>query len=641
MIVIVDKPVPAFNDIDGSPLEAGYIYIGAVNQNPETTPITVYWDSAMTQPAAQPLRTSGGMIIRAGTPANLYASSAYSITVKNKNGTLICTFPDSSVFSSGGGLSTSLADATDPTKGDALVAVKRIATGAVAETVHSWIESQFLNVKDFGAKGDGTTDDAAAIQAAVNAITAGGTLFFPAGTYKISTSINVTSNGVRLLGAGRMGTKILPTATSIDAFHFGGGNVGSGPFRSGIESMQISSARKGVWFDKGSTSCVARDLYIVNCAIGIQNNGDYTVNPRNDNIITSIQRVEVENFSQYGFYFYHCGDAYISECQTTGSNLAGKSMVVESGCTAIYGSRCNFLSSATGIEINDTVGISPNPGSFRTQPGQMFFSDVLGDTCTNYGWNIANAYQVTLTDCWGGGSTNGVGFAIGASSKEITLQGCRALGNSQHGITVGANANGRVKIVGCHCYGNGYATSNTYDGINVAVGAGNFLIESNQCYNDTGMGLGAYQRYGIRLESGATDKFVVSGNVCYDNLSGGLSDLSTGTNKQVFGNLPKEDNTKQYFGNALYGITNAYYGSAAYDPPSTPNGAIQVQGLTVTGAQVGDLCLASFSGISGAGWTVTAEITSANNAAVTLRNDTGGTVDLPAGTLRVIALRMG
>ena len=49
----------------------------------------------------------------------------------------------------------------------------------------------FINVKDFGARGDNATDDTVAIQAAVNACPAGGTVFFPYGTYVISTAINV------------------------------------------------------------------------------------------------------------------------------------------------------------------------------------------------------------------------------------------------------------------------------------------------------------------------------------------------------------------------------------------------------------------------------------------------------------------
>src|SRR5262245_34589255 len=46
------------------------------------------------------------------------------------------------------------------------------------------------NVKDYGATGNGTTDDGAAITAAANALESagGGTLYFPPGTYKIYSS---------------------------------------------------------------------------------------------------------------------------------------------------------------------------------------------------------------------------------------------------------------------------------------------------------------------------------------------------------------------------------------------------------------------------------------------------------------------
>jgi len=57
------------------------------------------------------------------------------------------------------------------------------------------------DVRAFGAVGDGATDDTTEIQAAMDYVEAqgGGTLFFPRGTYIISSTIN-WKNGVRLLG---------------------------------------------------------------------------------------------------------------------------------------------------------------------------------------------------------------------------------------------------------------------------------------------------------------------------------------------------------------------------------------------------------------------------------------------------------
>jgi hypothetical protein len=85
MSVISNPPYPSYFDVDGSPLENGYLYFGAANQNPETNPITVYWDSAYLVPAAQPIRTSGGFAVRNGSPANVYVTTDYSLTVRDKN----------------------------------------------------------------------------------------------------------------------------------------------------------------------------------------------------------------------------------------------------------------------------------------------------------------------------------------------------------------------------------------------------------------------------------------------------------------------------------------------------------------------------------------------------------------------------
>ena len=91
------SPFPVFNDLDGSPLENGYIFIGQSNLNPETAPVNVFWDSALTIPAAQPVRTVGGYPSRAGTPSRFYsATDTYSITVRNKNRVLVFSAFDQS-----------------------------------------------------------------------------------------------------------------------------------------------------------------------------------------------------------------------------------------------------------------------------------------------------------------------------------------------------------------------------------------------------------------------------------------------------------------------------------------------------------------------------------------------------------------
>jgi hypothetical protein len=76
---------PTFADTDGSPLNDGYVYIGLENQDPITAPTGAFWDKEFQVPADQPLRTSGGYIVRNGTPAAVYTGASYSILVQNKN----------------------------------------------------------------------------------------------------------------------------------------------------------------------------------------------------------------------------------------------------------------------------------------------------------------------------------------------------------------------------------------------------------------------------------------------------------------------------------------------------------------------------------------------------------------------------
>lgn len=59
---------------------------------------------------------------------------------------------------------------------------------ALTKVTYSMIEGQYINVLDYGADKTGGTDTAAAIQAAVNAA-AGRPIYFPAGTYRVDTTI--------------------------------------------------------------------------------------------------------------------------------------------------------------------------------------------------------------------------------------------------------------------------------------------------------------------------------------------------------------------------------------------------------------------------------------------------------------------
>jgi hypothetical protein len=95
----IKPPYPAFAGADGQPLENGYIWIGTVNLNPQVNPISVYWDSALTIPAVQPIRTLNGYPSYQGTPSRFYAGSDYSIQVLDNKGSVVYTSLNGNVAS--------------------------------------------------------------------------------------------------------------------------------------------------------------------------------------------------------------------------------------------------------------------------------------------------------------------------------------------------------------------------------------------------------------------------------------------------------------------------------------------------------------------------------------------------------------
>lgn len=69
-------------------------------------------------------------------------------------------------------------------------------------------EDNVLNVKDFGAKGDGSSDDTSAIRSALSSFSSPGVLYFPAGSYRVCKRLYPQS-GTIMRGAGAGLTRFL------------------------------------------------------------------------------------------------------------------------------------------------------------------------------------------------------------------------------------------------------------------------------------------------------------------------------------------------------------------------------------------------------------------------------------------------
>jgi hypothetical protein len=119
-----------------------------------------------------------------------------------------------------------------------------------------------VNVKDTGAKGDGTTDDLIAFDKAIAmAAKAGGTVLVPTGTYKLSGVLKLSANGVVLRGEGKGKTTLDFSASLTDA-------IGALPLDT---SSQWSWAGGLIWVGPADTFDGAGKVAAVKSSATVQN----------------------------------------------------------------------------------------------------------------------------------------------------------------------------------------------------------------------------------------------------------------------------------------------------------------------------------------------------------------------------------
>lgn len=96
----------------------------------------------------------------------------------------------------------------------------------LTKATYSMIAGASVNVLDFGAVGNGVTDDTAAIQAAINSFASGqGRIYFPKGVYLVTSTITIDKDRINLIGTGQWVTQIKfePTTDDICIFIGKGG----------------------------------------------------------------------------------------------------------------------------------------------------------------------------------------------------------------------------------------------------------------------------------------------------------------------------------------------------------------------------------------------------------------------------------
>lgn len=192
----IQPTYPIFTETDGQPLEDGYIWIGTANLDPQTNPISVYWDTALTISAPQPIRTLGGYPSRNGTPARLYVNSDYSIRVMNRNGSTVYSAPAATERYSE--VVVSAIDAENVIYNPPFVGgVQTNAEEKFAETV---------SIADFGADpaASGSVNHAAILAA----FAASKSVYVPPGIYTVTGDTITIPDNTEFFGAGKYATTI-------------------------------------------------------------------------------------------------------------------------------------------------------------------------------------------------------------------------------------------------------------------------------------------------------------------------------------------------------------------------------------------------------------------------------------------------
>lgn len=577
------NPIGQFFDLDGSPLNGGKLYFGQANQNPVTAPITVYWDAAATQPAAQPIPTLNGFPVRSGTPAIVYAATDYSLLVQDTRGRQVLSAPNSADFGNAAAavaqvtaLRADLASTSDAAEGAGQVGFDHELNYAL-RTIGWELNRDIVRPEWFGAKFDGATDDYAAIQAAIDyacyMATAGVnfpvaqpvTVQMPAGDAVISQGLTANRR-IRFYGQGMYATRLLckTNGAAFYGFTLRPNGAGGAPiWGADIADFQIVG-------NAGSTRCNGLDT---------GSTAPYTVSQTDyRNLLFFDVGIALNIGDGVDNSFYQ--NRFVN-IKATGSGATGVTQYGVKLNNAVY---CAF----ENIEV---TGVGASAYGFYGNAGWCAFTQMATD-----GVNQLDLPHSTI-----------VGFTVEGLIAATVVQ------------TTAVQIN-RVKMV---------AGLTLIDCPNAKVNYG-LTIGSPGCLvvgmavNDTGGGQPDYPFLPANGTSGTLLGFVATSTPPFK-----IESIANAATMKAW----LWQDCAQI---TAYGHMTALRGSATYDPPNLGAGATQQTTVTVTGAAEGDLATATFS-IGNAAIVWFATVTAADTVVVTMWNTSGVAVNLGSGTLRVCA----
>jgi hypothetical protein len=267
------------------------------------------------------------------------------------------------------------------------------ATGSTTPRTLANRFADVVNVKDFGATGDGVTDDTAAIQAAVNSLPINGTLYFPQGTYNVVTISFISKSNFWIQLDGKLASIASKPA---------GANVDARSTQAGVAPvLKFNSCTVFEIYGKGSISNLYREaIYIYTC-----NDFNISINLIGTGVNDNLSGVQIQYCNRF-FISSMIVSAVtykpISNYNSWSNNLFildSTDFVIDkintklSGMNGIYvGSNCsNFTLSNNLIQNNSGSGIQLAWSSYGNFPIQWV---VCGNQIHN---NLSDGIDVNNT----------------------------------------------------------------------------------------------------------------------------------------------------------------------------------------------------------------------------------------------------
>jgi hypothetical protein len=500
-----------------------------------------------------------------GTGANVFATSPTLVTPAL--GT-----PSALVLTNATGLVNAGVDAAAGIVSTKL-ANTQTGTGAVSRTIQNKF-TDIVSVKDFGALGDNSNDDTTAIQAAIDS--GAKRILFPAGTYKISSAISLTSPAI-LEGQGAKSTVIRQTGAAANGIVFDYASALQG---GGIKGLTIEAGTG--WLTGGNQGSGSTGIGLrVKASNGLAFFDDFGVH----NFDTGV--------SVLGCFYPQFKNFEIFYCTTVGLLLAVNSSTTGAGSLFSNGKISNFgfsgtNTASTGISITasggdffksiDVTTFNKNISLKPTATENVlycFFADVLGDTALTNNWEFDGTsnklWSITMSNCWAGFSTNGAGVVFkGANLSSVKWVGGAIRENGTHGAHLQGGIN--VQLLGVEIAANSKASSNVSNGVAVDAGVNEWSVIGCRIGNFASTLTGHAEN--ILIAAGASQDFRIVNNDLRFPGSGKvpISNGSSTTTWVVKDNLPLQsagNNTSSRAPlTAASGSTGVAAGATGYITPA-------------------------------------------------------------------------